>query len=64
MLLCIIIDNGENFKFGSGFCFMQPHFTMVANPFADFSRESTWIFAISLSSNVDEWGTLVNAASI
>ena len=43
---------------------MSSHLTMVANPCATFSRASTWICEISSSSNADEWGTLVTAASI
>ena len=37
---------------------------MVANPWADFSRDSTRICEIASSSNADEWGPLVTAASV
>ena len=64
LLLCVIIANGEIFKFDGGLCFMLSHLTMVANPCSDFSRSSTCIFVITLSSNADEWGTLVTDASL
>ena len=43
---------------------MLSHRIMFANPFADFPCASTYIFEIALSSNTDEWGTLVTAAPI
>ena len=59
-----IISNGEIFKFDRGLCFMSSHLTIVAKPFADFSRVSSWIYEIASSSNADEWVLLVTAASI
>ena len=43
---------------------MLSYLTMVANPYAAFSRVLNWTFETTSSSNTDEWGTLVTAASI
>ena len=64
LLLCGIIANGENFKIDGGFCFMQSHLTVVANPWAAFYCASTWILLFASSSNANEWGPLVTSASI
>ena len=43
---------------------MSSHLTMVANPCDAFYHGLTWICEIESSSNVDDWGPLVTAASI